>query len=289
MRMWIAMLVSLPSLCLAAEDIDERRDMAADGTVTVSNVAGDIEVTTWDREELRLRGELGDNSELKIDASGGNVRIEVKPRKSGFQFNIDDSDLILSVPESANLSLKGVSSDISVAGARGARLAAETVSGDVEASGEVESLDLASVSGDVEFHGASMRTSAETVSGDIQLDGISGVLEVSLVSGDADIRGGRFSRGRFESVSGDLELYLEMEAGGRLTVETMSGDAYLYLPEGQGGEFSAQTFSGNIRSAFGSPVKEQYGPGSRLQHVVGDGGAEIKVESFSGDVEIRWQ
>ncbi len=286
MRTAFALAALMPALAMAGDAIDESHDMAADGLVSVSNVAGEIEVSTWGRQELRLTGDVGDGSELVVDASGGNVRIEVKPVSRGRHGDIDDSDLYLQVPEGASLSLNGVSADITVSGSKGQRINVETVSGDVEVTAETESLDLAAVSGDITFSGQSVRTSAETVSGDVELDGVSGVLEVKVVSGDANVRGGAFSRGQFESVSGNLELSLAVERGGRVTVESMSGDAYVYLPGEQSAEIRAQTFSGDIDSDFGSPVKQKHGPGTRLQHVAGEGGATIRVESFSGDVEI---
>ncbi len=190
------------------------------------------------------------------------------------------------MPVGAAISASGVSSDIDVSGSRGASLRAETVSGDVTVEARVQRLDLSSVSGDVEFSGSSPRTAAETVSGDIELQGLNGELEVSLVSGDVEVSGGVFTRGKFESVSGTIELDLAVEEGGRLTAENMSGDVILTLPAGQSGEIRAQTFSGDISSAFGAPQSNGRGPGSRLQHLAGDGGTTIRIESFSGDIEI---
>ncbi len=286
MKKLLALMLALPGLALAGEPIHERAEMAADGKVTVINISGDITVRTWNRNEVELTGDLGDDSELVFEASGGNVRVEVKTEDGRFFGGPESTDLDLRVPERASLEVTGVSSDIEIADSRGESIVAETVSGDVDVRAESGRVELTSVSGDVTFIGASPRTAVESVSGDIELDGVSGELEVSLVSGDVDLRGGQFDLGRFESVSGSLDLDLEVNAGGRITVETMSGDATLTLPRNQTGEFRAQTFSGDIRSEFGSPQREKHGPGSSLKHIQGDGGAMIRVESFSGDVRL---
>ncbi len=278
--------LAMPALALAGDPIDERAEMAPDGKVTVINIAGDIEIDTWDRAEVHLTGDLGDGSELQFKASGGDVRIEVETEDRGWSRNVESSELILRVPVGASLNVSGVSSDITIDGSRGQVVEAETVSGDVQVRAEAGRIGLSSVSGDVEFSGASTRTSVESVSGDIELSGVSGELEVSLVSGDVTLMGGAFDLGRFESVSGTLDLDLSVNAGGRVTVETMSGDANLRVPADQAGEFRAQTFSGDIRSAFGSAKREKFGPGTSLQHVAGEGSALIRVESFSGDVRI---
>lgn len=290
MKRLFPLLIAVPGIALAGESIQERADMSASGKVTVVNISGDIDISTWDRDEVELTGELGEDSELVFDVSGGNVRIEVETEdSSGWGRGPEPTDLVVRVPVGADLDISGVSSNIQIDDAGGDTLEAESVSGDVEVTGDVERLELTSVSGDVEFRGMATRSSVETVSGDIDLEGLSGELEVSLVSGDVSLIGGEFESGRFESVSGSLELDLGVSRNGRLSVETMSGDAILGLPSGQEGEFRAQTFSGDIRSEFGKAVRDRTGPGQRLEHVEGDGGAVIRVESFSGDIRIGTQ
>ncbi len=287
MKILIPILLVAPGLVLAGEPISESADMAPDGKVSVVNINGDIDISTWDRDAVELSGELGDGSELVFEARGGNVRVEVEVEERQNWGGPEPTDLVLRIPRRAEIDVTGVSSDIRIDGAGGATLSAETVSGDVEARGEVERLELTAVSGDVEFAGRALRTTVENVSGDVELDGLEGELEVSLVSGDVFLDGGAFDLGRFESVSGTLELSMEVRDGGRLSVETMSGDVDLALPAGQAGEFRAQTFSGDIRSQFGSPQREKSGPGTRLEHVAGEGRATIRVESFSGDVRLE--
>jgi DUF4097 and DUF4098 domain-containing protein YvlB len=69
----------------------------------------------------------------------------------------------------------------------------------------------------------------------------------------------------------------------------MSGDVQLRLPASQQAEFIAQSFSGDIHSEFGKSARVSKGPGVMLQHREGDNGAQIRLETFSGDVSIRTQ
>jgi DUF4097 and DUF4098 domain-containing protein YvlB len=287
MKTLISLLLTMPALALAGQAIEERADMAPDGTVTVINISGEIDISTWDEASVRLTGELGDGSELAFEASGGDVRIEVEVENGGrWGRGPEPTDLVLRVPRKASLVVTGVSADVRVVDAGGRLLEAESVSGDVEATGDVERLEISSVSGDVEFRGSSPRTVAESVSGDVSLEGVGGELEVSLVSGDLELTAGTLELGRFEAVSGTLDLELAVASGGRITVETMSGDVNLRLPAGQQGVFQAQTFSGDIRSEFGSPQRSQSGSGTRLEHEAGENGASIRLETFSGDVRL---
>ena len=284
----LAMLAS--AWVQAAQDIDELRPVAKDGSVTVINVAGDITITAWDRAEVQLRGSLGEESTLDISESGRGLRIEVKlPNGKNRGRHYESSQLQLSVPETATVSANGVSSDIDIRGLRGAAVTAESVSGDVDVTAHAERVDLKSVSGDVRFDGASSRVTAESVSGDVVLRGVEGELNVSVVSGDVELQAGALERGRFEAVSGSLELVLSLQAAGSVNVQSMSGDVHVVLPEDQAVEIRAQTFSGSIRSGFGSPQNVSRGPGSSLEHTEGGGGASLRLESFSGDVEISLQ
>lgn len=283
----LVFIAMMPGLAFASEAINERIDFAEDGRIEVTNITGVIEVTTWDKAEVELTGDLGEESELVFRRSGDKLTIKVEAQGGGWFNNPEDSDLYLRVPAGASLELTGVSSDLLITDSEGETIVAETVSGDVEVTASTQRLELTSVSGDVAFRGSAARTLVDSVSGDVDLEGLAGELEVSLVSGDVFLRGGAFSLGRFESVSGTLELALEVADGGRLNIESMSGDVILSLPESQQGSFQVQTFSGDIRSEFGSPKREKNGPGTRLGYDTGESGATIRVESFSGDVRIR--
>ena len=78
-----------------------------------------------------------------------------------------------------------------------------------------------------------------------------------------------------------------MSANGRLTAESMSGDVIVRLPSSQSGLFKAQSFSGRITSDFGSVSQAKHGPGSHLKHAAGKDGAEIRLESFSGNIKLQ--
>ena len=280
-------------LCLAAgaqarEAINERRELADDASLTIINVAGEIVVEAWDRSEVEITGELGDKSTLEITETDRGLRVEVETENGNWGFGSrTDTDLKVRAPAGARLSVRGVSADLRISGARGDSLEANTVSGDITVEAEVKRMDLESVSGDIRFEGSATATTAEAVSGDIELDGLSGELEASLVSGDLELDGGEFSRGHFETVSGSVELRMALASAGRLTVESMSGDVSVSLPADQQGEFKAQTFSGDLRSQFGEPDRARQGPGSRLQFMAGEGSASVNLESFSGDIDIR--
>jgi hypothetical protein len=61
----------------------------------------------------------------------------------------------------------------------------------------------------------------------------------------------------------------------------------LMLPASQQAEFTAQSYSGGINTDFGKSSSVSRGPGVMLQHREGDNGAQVRLETFSGDIVIR--
>lgn len=285
-----AILISLafmPPLAVnAGTDIDQTVSMAADGLVQVENLAGNVEFTAWDRDEAQVRGKAGDSvEEVIIRETSGGVMVKIRNRKN--QRDMDGTDLYLRIPAGASIEAEGVSSDFTVRGNEGASINISTVSGDVEVEADAERVDLNSVSGEVELSGSANRVTAESVSGDVTLYGVAGEVRASTVSGDLSLEGDNLSRGQFETVSGDMVLSVALADDGRLSCDAMSGDVQLRLPANQQATFKAQSYSGGIRSDFGKVMSVSRGPGSMLDEQVGDNSARIRVETFSGDITIR--
>jgi len=286
---WPALALLFPLTGYSGQDLDETRDMAADGHVLIENLAGSVEVTVWNKAKIEIKGELGDDvEEVEISATGNGIQIRV--RNEGKRHNIDDTDLYLRVPIAASIEVETISADIDINGSEGESIVLSTVSGDVEADASPRRLEIQSVSGEVEFVGSISRSSVETVSGDISLSGgVHGEIEISTVSGDVSLIAEEVNRGRFESVSGDMKLDLAINDNGRLASESMSGNVDLRLPAAQQAGFTVQTYSGDIRSDFGESARVSRGPGSVLKYQEGNNGALIRLESFSGDIHIRRQ
>jgi DUF4097 and DUF4098 domain-containing protein YvlB len=278
--------IAAPLSAVSADQVDSTLEMPADGLVSVENLAGSIEFTTWDRAEAQIRGEAGDDvEEVEITKTSNGVQVKVRNRKNAR--NVDATRLHLRVPLTASIEAEGVSADISVSGSKNTSIILNSVSGDLEVDATAERIELASVSGDVEYEGKTSRSAIESVSGDLTIVGASGEIDASTVSGDISLEAGEVSRGRFESVSGEMTLSLSLADGGRLSSDSMSGDVYLRLPASQQAKFTAQTYSGDINSDFGSTANVSNGPGVLLEHREGDNGAEVRLESFSGDISIR--
>lgn len=285
----LALLASLTVPAMAATPINETRPLDARGSIEIENVKGRIEVRTWDKAEVRIGGSLGQGVErFSIDGSGDRLEIEVK-----YPNNSRDSEpttLLLQVPTLASLSIEGVAVEIDVAGTAGRELEIDSVSGDVVVVGAPGTAEIQSVSGQLRLNLNSADVDIESVSGDIALRGrLSGEVDVETVSGNIDIdsRDERARRVQTSSVSGDAEINADLADGGKVSAESVSGDIRVTLPKSLSARVSGESFSGSLRAPQAQIDKPKYGPGSSFEHTYGQGRGEVRVETFSGDAELR--
>lgn len=283
------MLGALPIATLAAEDrID--RTMAAEpqGEVQISNVSGTIDVRGWDRNEVKVTGDLGDDVErVDIDSSKGRTVIKVVlPRGSTHD---GDADHEIQVPRNSAIEVSAVSADVSTRGVLGTQRI-KSVSGEISADVAGDNSEIRSVSGDITVHGSgkplSLRLS--TVSGSIDLSNAAGKLDAVTVSGDARLQLGELTEVRGRTTSGSFDLRGKLSRDGRVEVEAVSGDISLSLPGVEGLSTEIESFSGDITGCLAKNVERvsKYGPGKRLTIRTVESGATVRAKTLSGDIEI---
>ena len=270
--------------------VNERRPLKADARVEVSNVAGLIEVEAWDRNELHLTGTLSEQVEkLEITGDASRLKIEVKlPKRTR---NVEDTVLHLKVPAGISLEAEGVSADIEVRGIKG-DVEARSVSGDIELAVGSKNVEARSVSGDVSVEAPSEVTSVDSVSGDVTVRGVKGEVRGETVSGNVEVRGGATRRVEVKSVSGDLEMEVELAVDAEVEAETMSGDVRLHVPKLPDVDIDLETYSGEIEPTdllpdFKGRRHSDDDDEGREYSRSGKGPGRVRLHSFSGDIEIR--
>jgi DUF4097 and DUF4098 domain-containing protein YvlB len=272
----------------AAEDVDRTLDAAADGSVNISNISGSVTVDGWNRDEVQVTGELGKNvEELIVERSGSKVMIKVKvPKRGGRGI---ESDLHVSIPARSSLDVGTVSADIEVSGVLGYQKL-EAVSGDIETEAYEADVRAGTVSGDVQVRGRgkNAETRGNTVSGDVTFFDVAGIVDGESVSGDVTVFGGSFDRASFNTVNGDVEFTATLRDGGKLTAETVNGDVELDFEGEVSGHFDIDTFNGDIDNCFGPKPERtsKYAPGQELNFQEGDGDARISLSTMNGDISI---
>lgn len=284
----VALAMLAAPAALAAQDLTRRQALDADGEVEVVNVAGRVQVTGWDRNEVELTARLDrDSDQLEFTGDARHLTVRVKSGKGWH--GPDDAILTLHVPRGAALDVQAVSADVRIEAVAG-RQRLETVSGEVHSEAFDQDVTVRSVSGDVRVgsKGGKAQASVNTVSGKVSLQGFSGTVGVEAVSGDLELDLGTVARGRLKTVSGDVQARLGLAPAGQVDVETMSGDVSFHLKPPVNADFDLESFSGTLESCFGADAlrRSQQGPGSELRLRQGDGSARVRVDTLSGDVTL---
>lgn len=281
----LGILLAAPA---TAEEVNRTLDAASNGRVHISNIAGEVTVNGWSRDQVEVTGELGRNvEELIFERDGNKVIIKVKVPKNGGRGI--DSDLHIQVPQGSSLDVSTVSADIDVKKVRGEQML-ETVSGDVDTEGGESDVSAEAVSGDVTVNGQNKEanTRANTVSGDVILVRVAGTADAQSVSGDVTVTEGSFDRVDMNTVNGDILFRAGLRDGGKLVTETVNGSVDIEFDGAVSGRFDIDTFNGDIDNCFGPKPERtsKYTPGLELSFQEGDGDARVKVSTLNGDVSI---
>ena len=284
----VTALMLIGTSTLAAEEINRSMDAAADGMVSIENIAGSVEVRGWSRNQVEVTGELGDKvEELIFERDGDEVFIKVKvPRRSSRGIS---SDLVINIPEGSSLEVDTVSADIDVADVHGEQ-ELESVSGDVATAAFGADVELATVSGDIEVQGdnESARSELTTVSGDVDADSLSGEIGVEAVNGDISIINGAFTRASLETVNGSITYHNRLIRDGRLDIETINGTVDVDFGGDVSARFDIETFNGAIRNCFGpEPVRtSRYTPGRELKFSEGAADGRVTIRTLNGSLRL---
>jgi DUF4097 and DUF4098 domain-containing protein YvlB len=273
----------------AVQNIDRSLPSGATPEVEISNVQGRVAISAWDRQEVKVTGTIeNDKTEFEFSGDSRHVLVKVRP-ESHKSSRHDDALLDIKVPAGASLDVSTVSADIEVTGVHGAQKL-ESVSGDVTAAAFDEEVEVQTISGDaiVNGSGGKARVEAESTSGSVKVSGVNGEIEARSVSGDLELDLGMMTRLRLETVSGNVRADATLAGDARLEAESVSGSVRLRFGKPVNGQFDLETFSGDIDSCFGPKAerKSKYAPGRELRFTQGEGGARVSVDTMSGDIRL---
>jgi DUF4097 and DUF4098 domain-containing protein YvlB len=284
----LLLLGAVPGGAAAGSPINKKTAASPTGLVEISNTAGSVTVTGWDRDEVEVTGELGKNVErLDFTRSGDVTRIKVvMPNRS---YRSEATDLIVKMPAGGALSVNAVSADVTVRGIGGAQRL-QAVSGDLRTEAAGEDVECRTVSGDVVINGSGRKglITITTVSGDASVQSVAGELNANTVSGNVTLGAGETTRSRLRSTSGDLSMTGKLLPDARVDAESISGDVRLDLLGPVNGELDLSSFNGEIRNCFGPKATRtsEYAPGRELRFTDGKGTARVRIKTLNGDISV---
>ena len=264
----------------ASSRIDTTVALSAGGVVELSLISGEIKVTSWNRDQVRVHA-TSEGGLLQFDASSGRVSLSVRSQHG----NMGDTEYQVTIPAGARLITHSVSADITTDG--GTDVEARSVSGDVSVSDATGRATMESVSGGLKARNVGRGLRASTVSGDLEANDITGDIDAQSTSGDIVLGGTKSSFVHTQTVSGETRFGGTVDRAGRYEFHSHSGDIQLAVPS-TGVTFDVNTFSGDLQSDY--PMTLQPGSEDGHKHMefsINGGGARVTAETFSGDITVE--
>jgi len=287
--------------------------LGRDGTFTLENVSGDIEVNGGGGSDVRIeatkRARHPDSAEAKailqdlvinVSERGGDVDVRTEYQRYNNRRNRNgyaSVDYTVSVPRDASVMLKSVSGAVKVTNVNG-ELRAESISGGVAISAARKIRTLKSISGDVQVSDSqSDDLTAGSTSGSVILRNVkTRIVELQSISGDLRLTDVDADHAEMRTVSGNVEYSGRLSRNGRYEFQSHSGNVRITPMGAANFSIEATTFSGDVRTDFpltlqGTPqsyVRDFRGrrQNQSLRGTVGSGGPMITMQSFSGNIVI---
>jgi hypothetical protein len=296
------------NMAFAGEQLDRTLDTQSKGQVTIDIMRGDVKIYTWDKDEVKVVGELDDDAEgYRFETSGDEVFFTVEmPERRWGSLKGDGSKLEFWMPSTNSLRFEGVNVNVSANGVAGGTKI-NTVNGDITAEELVQRINLETVNGEINTKGLNGRiklntvngeindkdslgeVTFETVNGEINTNTRAAEIDISNVNGDMQLSLDEVKDLEVSTVNGDLELELSLAENARVTLSSVGGDTDLKLKGDISARFNLETHSGgDIRNRLtdDKPTESRYSRGEKLRFTMGSGSAKVEIDTVGGDIKL---
>ncbi len=259
------------------EKIDQSFPLGAGGLFTLENRNGSVELSTWDKDEVRVVAE----KHMRLDGDGwwlarliglNRTRITTDEEAQALfkqlivEFSGDEKGRTVKTryPESEDVNCT-VSYRITTP--RKTRIEIDTVNGSIHVRGIEGETTAATTSGSVSVEDVVGRVHAITTNGKIDLEGIAGPVQAKSTNGSVSV-----------SLSGAAKLE-------DVEMHSVNGSVRLYVPTNAAFAVKARTVNGSVRCDLPlASVATQNR--KRLDGVVGADGAQVELSTTNGSVQI---
>ncbi len=256
-----------------------------DGAVEINNVAGQVQVTGWERPEVEVSGTLGDRVErVDVNTSAGHTTVQVVlPQESWGRGGGMEAELVVHIPRNSFLTATLVSAGITTRGLQGEqqlRTVSGSIDGDLAHEGKIDT-----VSGTIKLAAGAGPLEVNSISGPITIKGATGDIRIGTVSASADLDLGAITRAHLHTVSGAVSVDSSLATGAQLEAASVSGSLRFTLKGAA--DYDIESFSGSIDNCFGPKAQRaEYGPGLHLTFREGDGNARVRLGTQSGSIRL---
>lgn len=231
------------------------------GKLIVSQLAGSIDVLSYDGNEVIVKASFGNKKEHYKDGNGEKEGLK-RIQNSSLKVGAEEKNNVVQI---INEQWKKVT-NLEIKVPKNFSLKLATVNkGNIYVKGVKGELEISNVNGEITLEGVSGSASADTVNGDIKVNFIS-------VTSDANMA--------FSSLNGDLEVTFPNSVKADLKLKSEQGDIFTdfeMVVDKQKPVVDKSTSGGSYKVQI-----EQWVNGK-----INGGGPEMLFKTFNGDIIIR--
>ncbi len=280
---------------------------SADTTISVErgmrldlrNQAGEIRLTTWQRDAVRIVATPANGMRIDAQLSGSVLRVRPsasrdvddrtgRRRRRGIErqeaWELGDAvEFEVTVPSYMDIELSGVETEMTVTGTAG-NISVETSEGAIVIRGGDGFVYARTSDGNIRIENARGRIEVSSSSGDLWVRDVSGEVTAETVDGDVTLVNVDSRQVTARTVDGAITFNGPVHDRGRYRLSTHDGDVTVTIPQGTNATVSVANYEGDFETQF--PVTLRGARGHRVDFILGDGSATLMLESFEGDVRL---
>lgn len=250
-----------------------------------SLVAGGIEISTWDKNEVNVKVYGNDEAEEKIifsaEQTSTGVKVEGKQKDSKNFKNLTIRVEIV-VPKNYDLKLYSSGGNLSVKDITG-KIETNTSGGNIKIDNTTGNLEAYTAGGNVAISISSGDIKVSTSGGKISVDDFNGNVDVSTAGGDIVLEG---KNGKIDASTAGGSIKLDYEGKNMgVDMSTLGGNINASLP----GDFDADadigTLAGKISCDFAKVQKDNH-VSSYIRAKFNNGGETFKCTTSAGNITV---
>lgn len=234
------------------EDFHKIIPLGPDGSFSLRNTNGKLQISTWNRPEVEIRAvKSARDSQDDLDL----VRIEIETGLNSVSVD--------TVYERRRNLRVNVTYDVRVP--EGVRLdAIQLTNGDIALTGRFSDVEASTTNGGIRLENASGRISLGTTNGGIKAQDVQGPLQARTTNGSITLE--------FPDIADDV------------SASTTNGSITLRVPNAPDADVSLRTTNGSIKLDHPMTIQGTVSSRRQMQGQMGKGGLEITLKTTNGSI-----
>jgi len=267
-----------------APQTDETVAVQRGGRLLVNNFAGDVVIHTWDKDSVHVTARHQMRSTVSIRPTSAGLSISA----SGTMGPAGSVDYDITVPAWLPVRVEGTYNFVTVEGAQ-AEVFANTVRGDVNIKGGTGVITAKSVEGEVRVEGARGKVNVSSVNEKVVIADTTGDITAESINGGITMTGIDSKSIDATTVNGDIVFEGKLLDNGHYSFGTHNGNLSLGVPDNVNATFTIRTYQGSFSTDL--PLEgvrsEDVQRGRRVTTALGNGSADVNLETFGGSIRLR--